>query len=126
MKMGYVALAIIILISALLASFMGFLSRTTDELKELISLTDTFVENGEFQQAFLYFKKAKENWEKWEKIYELQIENEELDNISGIFSEIEAYFEKNFFEDYFEASYRLKFYIDHIRTKNKASLETVL
>ncbi len=125
MKMGYIALALIILISSLLIMFNNYLEDSVNDITKDIETMNYKIQNKDYSSAYQLFSDMKSKWEKSEKIIHLMIENEELDNISITIHEIESFFENNVFEEFLKKSYNLIFSINHLYEKNKLSLETI-
>ena len=125
MKMGYIALALIILISSLLIMFNNYLEDSVNDITKDIETMNYKIQNKDYSSAYQLFSDMKNKWEKSEKIIHLMIENDELDNISITIHEIESFFENNVFEEFLKKSYNLIFSINHLYEKNKLSLETI-
>ena len=125
MKMGYIALALIILITCLLFMFNYYLENSANTMTKLIKTMNYNVQKKDYTTAYKSFLSLKDKWEKSEKIIHLIVENEELDNINITIHEIESFFENKSFEEFFEKSYNLIFSINHLYEKNKLSLETI-
>lgn len=126
MKMGYIAIAIIVIISLLLILFTYYLNDVVTDITSLMDNVNKHVKNKEYLTAYKAYKKVKDRWKKAENIIQIQVENDEIDYINEVFSELDSYFEKNFFEDFFEASYRLNFHINHLYEKNIVKMENIL
>lgn len=125
MKMGYIALALIILITSLLLMFNYYLENSAKTLTKLIETMNYNIQKKDLNSAYKNFLSLKERWEKSEKIIHLIVESEELDNINITIREIEAFFENDNFEEFFEKSYNLSFSINHLYEKNKINAETI-
>ena len=114
MKMGYIALALIILISSLLIMFNNYLEDSVNDITKDIETMNYKIQNKDYSSAYQLFSDMKNKWEKSEKIIHLMIENDELDNISITIHEIESFFENNVFEEFLKKSYNLIFSINHL------------
>ncbi len=125
MKMGYIALALIILITSLLLMFNNYLENSANSITKLIETMNYNVQKEDYNTAYKIFLKLKEKWEKSEQIIHLVVESEELDDINITIREIEAFFQNNTFVEFFEKSYNLNFSINHLYEKNKISTETI-
>lgn len=124
--MGFVALGIIIVFSTLLILFGGYLDSSVNEMLGIIDTLNEYVENKDYENADYCYQQLKTKWDKSEYIYGIQIENDELDYINELMAEMDSYFERNYYEDYFETSYKLIFYLNHLAVKNKVSTDTIL
>lgn len=125
MKMGYIALALIILITSLLLVFNNYLENSVNDITKMIEKMNYNVQNKNYDTACATFFKIKEKWEKSEKIIHFMVESEELDNINITIREMEAFFENNIFDEFFEKSYNLNFGINHLYEKNSINTETI-
>lgn len=125
MKMGYIALALIILITSLLLVFNNYLENSVNDITKMIEKMNYNVQNKNYDTACATFLKIKEKWEKSEKIIHFMVESEELDNINITIREMEAFFENNIFDEFFEKSYNLNFGINHLYEKNSINTETI-
>lgn len=125
MKMGYIALALLILISILLIVFNIYLSHSTNAMCETIKIINNSIKSKNYTLAATDYKQLKNQWKNTEKIIHFLISNDEIDDINEIFAEMDSYFEKKFFEEYFKTCYKLDFHIRHLYEKNQLNIETV-
>lgn len=123
--MGYIALVLLILITGLLLMFNCYLKISAETITELIETMNVNIQKEDYDTAYKNFSDIKKEWEKREKIIHLTVESDELDDINITIREIEAFFENNTFEEFYEKSYNLNFSINHLYEKNKLNIETI-
>lgn len=126
MKMGIWALCLLFVIILMLFLFSSYLSDMVDKMNYYINMADNFVIDKNYEEAKKTYENIKTVWKKSKKRLQFQINKNDFDEINAIFSEIDAYLNQSFYEDYFQASYKLRFFINNLYEKNTLSFETIL
>lgn len=125
MKMGFIALGLVFLICISLITFNIHLSQTIENMNATIIAINDCIEEKDYIRAENHYIKLKNQWKKSEKTIHFLVNSDELDNINEIFSEIDSFFERKLFEDFFKTVYRLDYNLKHLYEKNQLTIETV-
>jgi len=126
MKMGIVACVVLTLLIILLTLFNFYLHKTVASTINEIEQAQTHIKNADYDNAAKNHKTAQNEWEKKERIYELLIEQSELDQINSLFSEADVLINEKRYTEYLLTSHKLCSFLNHISAENKVNLETIL
>ena len=126
MKMIVTTLCILLLIIGFAIGYQAYLEDTMKKYIAVVEEMDRSMDLGDFEAAKDEYARLKKDWLKSEKILTISIEHNEIDSIMEQFAEIDSYFIKNIYEDYYQTSYKLKLYFRHLIEKNRLNLETIL
>jgi|GEM_PF-6795296 hypothetical protein len=126
MKMIVTTLCILLLIIGFAIGYQAYLEDTMKKYIAVVEEMDRSMDLGDYEAAKDEYAGLKKDWLKSEKILTISIEHNEIDSIMEQFAEIDSYFIKNIYEDYYQTSYKLKLYFRHLIEKNRLNLETIL
>ena len=126
MKMIVTTLCILLLIIGFAIGYQAYLEDTMKRYIAVVEEMDRSMDLGDYEAAKDKYARLKKDWLKSEKILTISIEHNEIDSIMEQFAEIDSYFIKNIYEDYYQTSYKLKLYFRHLIEKNRLNLETIL
>ena len=133
MKSLLYAICIFILIIICCLLFFYFLEYSVTDINKILENINHNMSLKNHEIATKEFKKLKSLWVQKEKILELQVEHNELDEINELLAELEAFFnhkdifiKKDEYDEYFKVSYKLNFLLKHIIEKNRLNFETIL
>ena len=102
---------------------------TSDGVKKMnseIEKIKVFMNSKEEAKAADCFFKLKNDWEHYEKYFQLMTEHNELDKINEQLAVLTSVFENNDYAHFRESAYTLSFYLKHICEKKKINLVTIL
>ena len=126
MKMIVTTLSILLLIIGFALGYQIYLEDTMKEYIAAVEEMDRSIDSEDYEAAKGAYAALKTDWLKSEKILTISIEHNEIDSIMELFAEIDSYFVKNIYHDYYQTSYKLKLYFRHLIEKNRLNLETIL
>lgn len=126
MKIIVATLCILLLVIGLAIGYQAYLENTMTKYIAEVEEMDFSIDAENYETAKEIYAHLKKDWLKSEKILTISIEHNETDSIMEQFAEIDSYFIKNTYEDYYQTSYKLKLYFRHLIEKNRLNLETIL
>ena len=126
MKIIVATLCILLLVIGLAIGYQTYLENTMTKYIAEVEEMDFSMDAENYEAAKEIYAQLKKDWLKSEKILTISIEHNETDSIMEQFAQIDSYFIKNTYEDYYQTSYKLKLYFRHLVEKNRLNLETIL
>lgn len=103
-----------------------YLNKAVSEINEDISELRSYFDKSDYENAKKTFKTLKTKWEKKEEFIQIETEHSELDIINEQLAILTAHFNHNEYDEFYEALYKLEFFINHIREKKELNPNTLL
>jgi hypothetical protein len=126
MKKLKLAISILILIPILIFSSHYYLRHATTSMSQILSKSETLVEQGKKKEAAKQVASFQSEWNKNKAIMSVFIRHDELDTVNLSAAKLEPYLDDNSTSDFCAESETLKFQLHHIWETEKFSIDNVL